>query len=230
MVIVLRPLLADGNGVRGIVGIFFQVFLGQPTLHARATFVGFDQPDRDVQCLAQGMGEKITYGREFTHRIRSADTPFTRSILQRLRRHRAGNLYASDARMVPCIDNRLVVAFDRAHPETFHRHLHVRLSRADPHLAGEDIADGQGFPIVKGDAERFVGGLGRVNLDQPTATPVGPGGNGLAAPRGCHFHVPARLGPPPETDIRLLLEHHVVTDDVRQPDPGLNADRAGANE
>ena len=124
--------------------------------------------------------------------------------------------------MVGSIYDHLVIVIDGAHPETLDGHLHVRLSGTYPHLSSDNIVDGQRLTVVEGDAQRLVTGLWRLDFHEPLAVLAGLRCYCLVAPGGCYLNGLAWCCPSPETGISLLLEHHVVADDMRQSYLGLS--------
>ena len=167
MVVPLCPFLADGNRVGGVVGIFLQILFGQPTLYARAAFVGFYNANRHVEGTAQQTCKEITRSRELAYCLRRTNAPVTLCVVQRLAAHHTGNLDAAHTLRVNSIQNVVVVILHWTHAETFDRHLHIRLSCTDPYLAREYIINSNcSVTVVESDAQRGVGSLWRLHRQQ----------------------------------------------------------------
>jgi hypothetical protein len=101
-----------------------------------------------------------------------------------------------------------------------HDPLHVRLSGAEPHLADDDVAE---FNDVRGrDFEDggLVRGLQGVELELPRA--VGAGFGLLFLAGELDRDLLARVSPAPDGHGGPLLQNHVVAENVRQFDRGLD--------
>ena len=216
LVVILRLEVHDAHRVRRLLGMFLQVLLRQPALHARAALVGLDDAHGHVERLAQQTGEEIARSRKLAHRQRRAHLPLALRVVLRLHAHRAGNLQRAHARMVHGVEDHLVVVFHRTVAEALHGHLHVRLTCAHPHLAHEHIADADRLAVVEGNRLRLEARFRRLHLHQPPSVLVRGGRCLLRAPRGSHRHLLLRFVPSPEPHLRLLLHHHVVANHVRQ--------------
>ena len=197
MIVVLFPFLADFHRVRRVAGKFLQVLLRQPALYARTSFISFYESDGDVQCLMHGACEEIASGRKLSDGLGRALAPFALSILLWLSTHHTGDLHASDTLVVGCVDDHLVIVLHWTHPESLDGHLHVRLSCADPDLTCHHILNGQWLTIVKGDRQRFITGLWRLDLHQPLPVLVGLGTYHFICPRYRHLDRFSRLCPSP---------------------------------
>ena len=94
-------------------------------------------------------------------------------------------------------------------------HLHVRLARAEPHLADEDVLEGERVLPRHGHGQRPAG-LQRRQRDAPLAVIAGfrRHGRGVAE---LHFDPLPGIGPAPDLDVLLLLQNHVAAEDVRHP-------------
>ena len=172
-----------------------------------------------------GAGKEIASGRKLTNGLGRTLPPLALGIVLRFCAHHAWNLHRAHALMVGSVDDHLVVILHRAHPEALDGHLHVRLSCADPYLTCYDILDGQRLAIVKGNRQRLVAGLGRLDFHQPFPLLVNFRADGLFTPGSAYFHRLSRLCPSPEAGIRLLLQYHVVANQMGQPYLGLCAER-----
>ena len=98
-----------------------------------------------------------------------------------------------------------------------HRPLHVRLTRADPHVADQHVGDGDDV----GAADRHLGGCAwgqRLQPHFPAAKGIGHRLRGLAA-KG-HAHRFARFGLAEDARRHVTLDQHVIADDARQLDLG----------
>ena len=205
MVVPLGPFLTDLHRVRRVGGVLLQILLRQPALHARTSFISFNDTHGDVEGTTQQTGEEISGGRELADGLRRTLTPLALGVLLRLTTHHAGDLHTAHALRVDGIQHVVVVVLHGTHAEPLHRHLHVRLTCTDPHLSADDVADGQRLAVVEGDRQGVITGLGRLHLHEPFAVVASFRADGLVAPRGSHLHRLTGLGPSPQTDFGLLL-------------------------
>ena len=182
VIVPLCPLLADLHRVGGITGIFLQILLRQPALYARASFISFDNTNRDVERTTQQPGEEIARSRELTDGLRRTGAPLALGIILWRGPHDAGNLHAADTFRLSGIQHMVVVAFHRTHAKTLYRHLHVRLSSTYPNLTADDIVNRHSFTVVERDAQRVVACLRRPDLHQPAAVLANLGRHLLVAP------------------------------------------------
>ena len=224
MVVPLLLEVDDTHRVRRLLGVFLQILLGQPTFHATTAFVGLDESDGNIEGLIHHLGKEIARSREFANSLGRTLAPLGVGILLWSHAHDAGNLGRAYLSLACCIDDFLVVVQHRTIAKTLDRHLHVRLSGTDPYLASHHILDSHlPVTIVKGNRQRLVTGLGRLHRQQPTALFVSLRLATFIAPRRGGNHLLARLGPTPQTDICLLLYHHVITYQMRQLYFGLSS-------
>lgn len=98
----------------------------------------------------------------------------------------------------------------RLRREPLHRHLHIALSRADPHLSDEHIVQGKRLTIGQRDVVRSAS-LRRAHSHPPLALSIDLGFVGSSIPRCAHLHLFARIGSSPQIAVGLLLQHHVVS-------------------
>lgn len=217
---VVVPLLLEidnAHGVGGLLGIALQVLLGQPAFHTAATLVGLDESDGDVQGTVDQLGKEIARCRELADGLGRALAPIGVGIVLRLHAHDAGYLGRAYLTLACSVDDFLVVVQHRAVAKALDGHLHVRLSGTYPYLASQHVADGQlSVAVVEGDGKGRVAGLGRLHRQQPAALPVGLGLAALVGPRRRSHYLAACLGPAPQADVRLLLDNHVVTHQMRE--------------
>ena len=101
------------------------------------------------------------------------------------------------------------------------RHFHVRLAGGEPDFADEDVLQGDFLAVADGDLVRAAGRRGS-DADQPlSGLRIGRRPDGLLVPGGLDRYFPAGLRLSPEGGVGLLLEDHVVSDDGRQRNLGL---------
>jgi hypothetical protein len=98
-----------------------------------------------------------------------------------------------------------------------YRHLHVRLSGAEPHLADQHVAERQPLAVAQFDRVG-TSGLRGGHGGPPAAVFADVGRNALRAPRGADRDLLAGRGLAPELRFGLLLEHHVVAENAGQDD------------
>ena len=172
------------------VGIGEQDFLGQPSFYTTASPRAVDDAHGNIEYLGQSLGKKVTASREIDGILWFADLPSARHAVLWLQ----GILFLdgchTDATAIaPRKGNLFVGTLHRAVPEAFERHLHVRLSGAEPDLADEHVFDSTSLAVtLDGEALRVVGCSGCHNLQFPTSRLlVGSSAVGLGVPGGCHF-------------------------------------------
>ena len=101
--------------------------------------------------------------------------------------------------------------------ESLHTHLHIALPGGEPHFADQNVV--QFDPAVPGNRDplRVVASRRSFQHHLPAAVGAAPGGS-LNTPRSSDFHRCMRLGPAPEFGLGILLQHHIVADDLRKCD------------
>jgi len=196
--------------------VLTQVFLGEPALHACAALVGQDQSDGNVGGTVDHAREEEAHRTAVRQAFGAYDLPFADGVIERCHAHDGGNLGKPDVAVVAGSGHGLVEAFDRAVAKAPHRHFHVALSGTYPHLADEHIVDDGAVAVVESDGVGGVCGMRRADADHPFAVVTGGGAIGAVVPRGGHGNGFAPLVPPPKTSLRLLLQHHVVGNEMVQ--------------
>ncbi len=188
-------------------------FRRRPGLDARAAPARVNQPHRHPQLLVQLPPKVIRAGGKpapaaFGHCFRRARLPGPLNVVLRLRLPALGHLQQPDAGIIGRGNLLLCVP---GHPDA---HLHVRLSRAQPHLADHHILelDRAGAAHRQGvGAAGLHGGQHRL----PFAALVGL--DLLAAGRERDRDLLVRLRPSPDHQRLILLQHHVARKHLRQP-------------
>ena len=134
-IIISIVLFHHRHRVEWLVGIFLQVFLGQPTLHAAASFVCQYQSHGDVERAVYHAGEEISRRAAFAHGVRIHRFPFALGVFLRSHPHGTGHFRVVNAFGIHGIRHHFVVSFHRAVAESAHGHFHITLSCAHPYLA-----------------------------------------------------------------------------------------------
>ena len=96
--------------------------------------------------------------------------------------------------------------------------LHVRLARANPHLADQHVVEGDLVVAGHHQAGGLAVGLKRVELHHPLAIVARLGGLGLAGEGDRDFF--ARVSPTPDGHGQVALQDHAATKNRRQSDIG----------
>lgn len=104
--------------------------------------------------------------------------------------------------------------------------LHVGLAGAEPDIADDDVAEGDGVGAVHDEVGRVGLDGHRGEVDAPVAVAVGLGGEGLAAEGDGDLL--AAAGGAPDRDDGLALEDGVVGEDGGELH--LGAERGGEGE
>ena len=170
-----------------------------------------DQPHRHLEVLVHLPAEVIHDRGELGDRFRRADNPPGVDVLDGNRCRLPRDVEQPDLRKLRRRD--LCVRVVRL-PD---RPLHVRLARADPHVADEDV--GNGDRVGAGDGH-LGGGPGRERLQPqfPSAQRIGHRLSGPAA-IGDRDGL-ARQGLAEDAHGHVALEQHVIADDAGQLDVG----------
>ncbi len=195
----------------------------RPIHSGRAAAVHLDQSDRNLQFLVQLEAEVIgdfgeaaalprfvaaerVAGRE--DRLGGADDP-ARGFVEIVA---AGRL----AGVVEQANLRLVGRFRR---RVANRPPHIRLPRADPDFTEQHVGQRDRVLPLHDQLQRFARGLERRQLAAPFAAAVRHDRRRIPGQR--HLHRLARRGRAPDDDRHLPLKHHVIGEERRQLDIGL---------
>src|SRR5262245_16141085 len=103
------------------------------------------------------------------------------------------------------------------------RPLHVGLAGAEPDLADEDVLEDDLILARDGHRVRLAVGLHRLQRHLPAPVVIGLGADLLAIQR--HRDLLARIGPAPDRQLPVPLEHHVTVDYRWQLDVGTSRHR-----
>ena len=185
-----------------------------PRLGQRTAPAGLDQADGHVEVPVQLLAEEIARRREVGHVLRRADLPAAVAHLRVGERRGAGRVVDMQQTDVPVAVGLLQLPLHVRHA-VGHAHLHVRLSRADPHLADEDVLQLDG-PAVRNRHRVGTARRGGLHGRRPAARGIGRGLVAAAVPRSSDPHGAARCGLAPEFHVAPLLQHHVVGKDGGQ--------------
>ncbi len=188
----------------------------RPRLGGRAAPGGVDESDGHLKTLVQLAAEEVADRRERRGLLRRRDDPAAFHVFERL----TGGLLRDGEEVYEGVVGR--GRLFRAVLGVGERPLHVRLTRADPDLADEDVLEGERVAPRHGQLEGAAR-LVRPHVDLPAAARVGDGRRCVPAERD--GHALARLGPAPDARLAPLLHDHVVADDRRHAHVG--ARRAG---
>ena len=182
---------------------------GHPRLDGRTAPVGGDEPDRNAQRLVEHTPEKIAHGAELADGGGRRGLPGRIAIVQGRLGRDPGDGEHPNAGVHARIGDGIDRPFDGLEHESAHGHLHVGLSRADPHLAHEDIVEHERFAVAEGHGIG-ASGFARGELQRPAARGIGPGFMRAAVPRGSDPHPAAWRCFAPEIHFRIALQHHIA--------------------
>ena len=179
-----------------------------PGLDRRAAPRGIDQPDRHVELLVQLTAEEVACGREVAHGLRAAKSPVASAIVLRLRGRLAIDGEQADFRVVGRGNLGILVG------HTTYAHRHVRLARAEPHLADQYVGKLDQVGLALHLQLQRSAGLERIELERPFSGTVRGYRLGLIAQGDRHLF--GRVGPTPNRNWHFALQHHVVAEHARQ--------------
>jgi len=195
-----------------------------PRFRDRAAPVAADQPDRPLQMGPQFLAKEIRHRGEITRIVRIAYHPFSRliavgfmirrlapplewrgNIAHRLDRSRAGDAKQTQLRIL-CFRG-----FVLAIVVVGQRGLHVRLPGSQPHVADQDVLEGQRI-LSLNCHRRGRGAIGkRRKIDPPGSIRTGRRGS-LMVSNGDGYLL-SWFGRAPHGDLAFLLEYHVIAED-----------------
>ena len=182
-----------------------------PRLDARPAPRAVDEPDRNAELAVQSLAEEERDCALRRYRLRRRRKPVRHDVVKRLRRsyvRRPEVAYVRPFRRGDLLLPVLHLAV-RAHGK-----LHVALPRAKPHLAYDNVR--QGDLVRARHAEVLARGIRRERrkFDAPAA--VGPCRRGYRLPRERNGDLLARRPFAPDRHALAALKHHVVSEDMRQ--------------
>ena len=121
---------------------------GHPPLDRRAAIRAVDYAHRGAEDVREGTGEEIREGRELGGIGGRRDLPCADGALLGGIALELGDIGHAYAGIASRVGYGLSGSFDGLYAESAQGHLHIALARAEPDLAGEDIADGHGVLAV----------------------------------------------------------------------------------
>ena len=190
-----------------------EAFRRGPWLDACATPVRTDQSDGHFDFLMEVASKEITDRGEVRHGGGAADLPSAGlHVVLRRKAQFVRHLYVPDERMLGVCDLLLGIGGPRDGP------LHVRLTRAKPDLADEDIGQLDFVGTLDHEISSLCIGFRGGQIDLPFAVLACFGGNlGIVEGDGDFL---AGIGPTPDGNRFPLLENHVAAEDGGQLDCG----------
>ena len=200
----LLPLHDD----RGKARVFFQHVALHPRLAGAAAPGVVDQAHRHAEDFMQHSAEMITHRRELACVRRTALLPLAFEIVLNLLCADLWHRDEANQRMLRLRDVQIRI------PGAAEVETHVRLARADPHLAHKHVFQLTHAAALDRDPGRFRIRRHRVEFHGPFPLRVGLGGLRLVRKR--HRHLRTWLIPPPDRIRLLLLQNHVVANDGRE--------------
>ena len=132
-----------------------------------------DQADRDVQLALEVPADQIADRGEARKRLRRTEVPLGFHVGLRCPAPHVRHLEEPDVGIRKRLDQ-LAAAGDALQPV-----LHIGLPRAEPDVADQHVAAGQGVVALDGQRRSVGGGRERCELHLPPAVLAGGGGNGL---------------------------------------------------
>ena len=184
--------------------IFDQLGTRHPTLDGRPAEISADDADRHAQTLFQFLRECVGDRRPARHAFRVRLLPPSSGRKHRLLRRPLEWDEQADIRIA-----------NHRHIALPHFHLHVGLSRSEPHLAHSHVAERRG--ILSRNDPHHQPGVGRERPEQylPVACAVGP--RLVTFSRESQPDRRAGGGPAPDRNAASALQHHPVAENHRQP-------------
>ena len=188
-----------------------------PGLDGTSAPVGFDDADRNLQHALEVLGEEIGRGAGVCNRLGLVDFPsFGRYGVLRSGHGLAGDLDHADRRGGLGVDDEIFAALGGLAAIPFDRHLHVGLAGAEPDFADQDIVDRQFLSVGNDDVVGTACGRGG-DAGKPFARfGIGLDGDLGPGPAGTDGDFLAGSRRAPEGGVGLLLQDHVVTEEVGQ--------------
>lgn len=205
-----------------LVGIFLQTGLVEPALHARTSFIGLDESDRDIETAREHPAEEVASCRLVADIPHVGIAPLAVGVGEGFHAHHTRNLAVAQTTVVGCVGHNIIIFLHRTAVESFHRHLHIALSGTYPHVAGEDIAYRRGtVAVVEGDGQGLETGCRSRNLNNEFTVLTRRSVEFLSRPAGRHGDFRLRLGPAPKVSVGVLLDNHTVGQQMWQAHLGL---------
>src|SRR5262249_20972141 len=189
-------------------------FRHRPRLDRRTAPRAVDQPDRHAQLLLNARTEVVQRGREPADRVRLARLPRRLDVLRWLVGLDLWDVEQPNLRGIGSGDGLFRTVRGGERP------LHVRLARANPDLANEDVF--QLDLVLATDRQPVRLAIGLHGRQRHLPAPLGVGlCTGLVLAE-LHGHVLARIGPAPDRQRLVALQDHVTADHARQLDIGTS--------
>ena len=191
-------------------------FHGHPRLDAAAAPGVDHDADGDSQVAGKPLGKEISHGGSLGTDLRIGPFPAVFDICLHHMRRIGLHVEKTDAVCIfSGLEQLLAKAVDLLETETAHRHFHVGLAAADPHLAQRDVGNRQLFLAAgNGQRERYAGG--GCGQGHPPGAVVSHPGTDLGTPGAFHGHGLAGRTPAPYRSGGLLLQDHMVGKEMRQ--------------
>ena len=189
-----------------------------PAVDVRTRPVRMDQADRNTQLLGQTDGEMEPAGGTLGLSPVLADDPSTGD--QGALRFRADSVFGviePDERVI-AVEFLLGTGQPRLAPGV-ERHLHIRLTAANPNLADDHVLERQGVVPRDDQGPRLGGGRHCREPNQPAAVLTRGGFDRGALVRDRDLF--PGVGPSPNVDLPIALKHRVVGEGVGDPDIGV---------
>ena len=215
-----QPLVGRRNALFGDVdiGIGLQQLPRGPALDAAAAPRAVDDPHGNAQHIVEHLGKEIADGRAQRRRLGRKFVPASGDTLFGRIGGRFRNLHIADL-PAPGVGpgDDLVGAGHGAVVESQNAHLHIALAGGKPDFADQNVVQLDLAVAGNRDALRLVTARRGLQHHLPAAVVTAlrshPG-----APRGIDLHRRMRIGPAPKFHIRILLQHHIVADNLRKGD------------
>ena len=192
---------------------------GHPARYVRTAPAAGDHPDGDAEYLVHRNGETVGRGRETRGMGRRGFHPAAVDDLPGFRRGPLADEGHAHIPVFPAPKDHLGASLDGLADIASERHEHIGLSRAEPHLADQDILHHDGFSAVLADRDclRRIARPGGGDLHRPVSVAVGTGRIAGVIPRHGDGDPAVVLGPAPQRGIAPLLQDHVAAQDVGEP-------------
>ena len=147
--------------------IAFHSIAANPRLARRAAPRVVDQADRHIELIVQLAAKEIADGRKALRRFRRANFPLAVEILDRRLAARLLHAHETNLRMIGGRNFQVAVRRQRQRP------LHIRLARAEPHFADEDVVHLQPILAAFDDQLQRLADRQRLERHAPIALVVG---------------------------------------------------------
>ena len=203
--VIPRELLYVFQWVKTFRSVTFQIVGIKPTLHARTSFISYNQSYGNIKSLVYHPGKEITRGRTVTYRWGVDFFPLAIGVFLWSHRHHTGNLHVMDSLELSRFSYVFVVVLYRTIAKSLDRHFHVALTCTHPNFTRKDICQGGFLSVVKRNRQWFVTGFGSLDAYHPFSILACLGGIGVVVPRCSYLDGLPWLIPSPESSIWILL-------------------------